>query len=172
MIQASNYYLIASILTNGGLAAIANPTNLSFTWGPLTADGTIHAEFAEKVVTNNTPEWWLASYYPETNDFNLAALSDTDGDRMPAWAEYLSETDPTSPASYFHILCISNPMDPTMYFLSSSNRYYTLEYQTTLGRGQWSVGGGQSNKPGNGALFWLVDSNAVSPRFYRVKVQK
>ena len=171
-IQASNYYHIASILTNGGMAAISNPTNTLFEWNHLMAGGTIHVEFAENMATNNTPEWWLATYYPGTNDFNLAALSDTDGDSIPAWAEYLAKTDPTNLASYFHILCLAHPMNPTIYFLSSSDRYYTLEYQTTLDGGPWSVVSGQSNQLGNGAFFWLVDSNPISPRSYRVKVQK
>ena len=47
-----------------------------------------------------TPNWWLALH-------NVAENYD-EGDTLPAWKEYVADTDPTNRASYFHIVSISN----------------------------------------------------------------
>jgi len=53
------------------------------------------------VATNNTPLWWLADYgLPTTDD---GALSDTDGDGMKAWAEWIAGTSPTQYSSALRI---------------------------------------------------------------------
>jgi subtilisin family serine protease len=57
--------------------------------------------------THQTPEYWLAQH-GWTSGFDAAAEADGDHDGMATWQEYLSDTDPTSPASVFKVIAISN----------------------------------------------------------------
>jgi hypothetical protein len=53
--------------------------------------------------SNNVPEWWLVDYGLTNDEFAAEALGDTDGDGRPAWAEWVSDTDPTNAASVLRI---------------------------------------------------------------------
>ncbi|MDF7799028.1 hypothetical protein P4C99_06110 [Pontiellaceae bacterium B1224] len=56
--------------------------------------------------TNGTPILWLDGYYDVPGDFpdwDAAALSDTDGDGLLAWEEYVAGTDPTDGNSVLKI---------------------------------------------------------------------
>jgi hypothetical protein len=57
------------------------------------------------VITKNhsIPHQWLTTVMGITSNYEEAIISDTDGDGLLAWEEYLSGTDPTSRESY---LCI------------------------------------------------------------------
>ena len=74
-----------------------------------------------------TPNWWLALY-------NVTENYD-EGDAVPAWKEYVADTDPTTAASYFNIASISNLPAATVYFPSSSRRYYTPAARQLAGGG-------------------------------------
>ncbi len=64
----------------------------------------IVAVFAEDLATNATPEWWLAQYTNATlPTFNDVAMADIDGDGIPTWAEWQSDTDPTNKTSSLSI---------------------------------------------------------------------
>ncbi|MBT3295302.1 MAG: DUF11 domain-containing protein [Verrucomicrobia bacterium] len=56
------------------------------------------AHFAENLVTNGMPQWWLAQY-GWTNDFMTAATNDSDNDGMLAWEEWVADTIPTNKES-------------------------------------------------------------------------
>ena len=112
-----------------------------------------------------TPNWWLALY-------NVAEDYD-EGDNVPAWKEYVADTDPTKAASYFHIVSISN-LPPTLYFVSfpsSSRRYYTLQSRDDLRVGNWTNVTAQIDIPGAGGLDSLMDTNVATQQFYRVGVK-
>ncbi len=99
VITADAYYHIGELLTNG--EAVAEAVGLAVytsVWENVAADGTVTVAFAENLATNNTPEWWLASY-GWTNNFDDAAMGDQDVDRMPTWQEYVAGTDPTDAGS-------------------------------------------------------------------------
>ena len=86
--------------------------------------------------------------------------------------EYIAGTDPTNPASYFHITGVTNLPPLTVFFQSSSNRLYTLYSRTNVAAGSWLPVPGQTNVPGTGGPFTLSDTNASpSARFYRISVQ-
>lgn len=168
-VRADPFHHIASLLTNGMAAPVANATNVVVAWNAVTVASTVRVDFAENVVTNDTPEWWLARYYPGTNDLTGAAMSDTDTDGVPAWAEYAADTDPTNAASLFFLAGLSNGPAFSTFFQSSSNRFYTLEHRTNLCGGQWTAVGVQSNKAGTGGALEMTDTNVVSPGYYRVR---
>jgi hypothetical protein len=64
----------------------------------------ISASFIANMATNNTPHWWLAKYGLPTND--VGALYD-EGDGMPAWQEYIADTDPTDRNSVLVVLGVT-----------------------------------------------------------------
>jgi len=170
--QADAYYHLNEILTNETPVTLTNPVSMGYSYSNLRADSTTTVSFAENRTSKGTPEWWLATHYPATNDFESAATSDTDGDRAAAWCEYIAGTDPTNPASWFRILNITNGVGSTVRFPSSTDRWYRLEYRTNLvGPEPWSTISGQNWVTGNGALFGINDTNSAASRFYRVRVQ-
>lgn len=63
----------------------------------VTLDGprVLAANFApRRAVHHGTPEAWLAEHYPETGDLDAVEISDTDGDGLEAWQEYIAGTLP------------------------------------------------------------------------------
>jgi hypothetical protein len=99
------------------------------------------------------------------------ATNNPDGDAFNNWQEYIADTNPTNPASYFHITAISNLPPWAVYFDSSSNRLYTLYSRTNLTAGAWLAVPGQSNIVGTGGRMSLRDTNAAAARCYRVQVR-
>lgn len=88
---ASNYFAFASWA--GSVGGSGNPTNITMT-NHLAVTGL----FAELLVTNATPQWWLASYGLAPDD--AGALTDDDADGLAAWQEYQAGTDPTVSNSF------------------------------------------------------------------------
>jgi len=111
-----------------------------------------------------TPDWWLSLY-------NIAETNDADNDHILAWQEYVADTDPTNPASFFHIVVISNLPSIKVYFPSSSRRYYTLQRCNNLPSGTWTNVAAQIDIQGTGGLDSLQDSTTASQQFYRVEVK-
>jgi len=64
----------------------------------------ISASFVANTATNDTPHWWLARYGLPAND--VGALYD-EGDGMPAWQEYVADTDPTDKNSVLAVLGVT-----------------------------------------------------------------
>lgn len=134
----------------------------------------------------NTFDIGATEYSPTTDDTDGDGLNDaaeflthhtsptnvnTDGDAANDGEEVVADTDPLDPVSYFHIVAVSN-LQPAkaVCFPSSSNRIYTLLWTTNLISGSWTNLPGATPATGNGHFFWLSDTNATSPRFYRVRV--
>ncbi len=84
---ASNHFTFTG--WSGALGGSTNPVTIT-----MDDHKSITASFAALLATNSTPHWWLAQYGLPTSD--AGALSDTDGDGLAAWQEYLSGSDPTS----------------------------------------------------------------------------
>ena len=68
------------------------------------ANLSVAAQFSAILAAGGTPHWWLAGHYPGSNDFDAAENGNTDGDPFTAGQEYVADTDPTNPASFFQIL--------------------------------------------------------------------
>ena len=111
-----------------------------------------------------TPNWWLALY-------GIGDESNIGIKGIPAWQDYVADTDPTNPTSYFRIAAISNLPSATVYFPSSSRRYYTLERRDNLLVGDWTNVPTQTVIPGGGGLDSLQDTTVATQQFYRVQVK-
>ena len=111
-----------------------------------------------------TPNWWLDLYeIDDENDIGIKGI--------PAWQDYVADTDPTNPASYFYAVAISNLPMATVYFPSSARRYYTLEQSVDLQAGAWTNVQGQTDIQGAGGLDSLQDTNETPQQAYRVEVK-
>jgi hypothetical protein len=65
------------------------------------ANKSVWALFAENMYTNNVPATWLVQHgLPESD---AGAVSDSDGDGLLAWQEYIAGTVPTNGNSVFAI---------------------------------------------------------------------
>jgi len=118
------------------------------------------------------PDTWEALYgLNPTNPADATAYGDSDP--LNNLDEYIADTDPTNPASCFSIVAMSNqPPSQWVFFPSSSNRVYALQWRTNLVSGVWTNLPGVTNVCGDGHLFHLVDTNpAAAGIFYRVGVQ-
>jgi hypothetical protein len=111
---------------------------------------------------HGTPNWWLKKH-GVTEEYD-------EGDEMSASEEYAADTDPNNASSFFHMLVLTNMPQPTVNFLSSARRYYTLQFREDLCKGEWSNVVGQVSVPGNGEMESLSDTNEFPRQFYRVKV--
>ncbi len=116
------------------------------------------------------PDYWALKY--GLNPTNAAtATNNADGDAFNNLQEYIADTDPTNPASYFHVTAVSNLPPWTVYFLSSTGRLYTLNAITNLVSGVWTNVPGAGPRLGAGGADTMRDTN-MPPKgpFYRLKV--
>jgi|GEM_PF-3474872 len=134
----------------------------------------IIVSFGDDLATNGTPVWWIEQNYPGTNDYNSAAISDTDGDGMTAWEEYVSGTTPTNGESVFEIVSMRKRTDGIIdiYWKSVSNKYYAVFKSTNLST-QWITVPITDNVPGEASgINTVTDTNtSFSPTYYRIVVQ-
>ena len=100
------------------------------------------------------------------------ALRDTDGDDSDDREEWIADTAPNNPNSYFHILAISNEPMPGVCFDSSTNRVYTMQAATNMANSAWSNVPGSGPRAGAGGMDLMQDTNEpLAGPFYRLDVQ-
>ncbi|HZJ13949.1 MAG TPA: right-handed parallel beta-helix repeat-containing protein [Chthoniobacteraceae bacterium] len=120
------------------------------------------------------PDGWTQSHGLNPTDPGVAN-GNPDGDPFNTLHEWLADTDPTNPQSWFRIESFSlGPPTVSIRFQSSAARRYTLFSTTDLAAQPvvWTPVPGQTNVPGTGGLDTLTDSSFASPReFYRVGVE-
>ena len=110
-----------------------------------------------------TPNWWLANY--GIGDENYVGVKG-----IPAWQDYVANTNPTNLNSYLRITAISKPPAATVYFPSSAKRYYTLQRRSNLLSGDWTNVSAQVGIQGSGGIYSLQDTTSDTRQFYRVTV--
>ena len=117
---------------------------------------------------NGIHDWWIAYYYRTV--FGPPANADLDVDGMTTWQEYIADTDPTDPDSYFGIKVIRVTNTASIVFTgSSSNRLYTFEYTTNLPSSVWQPVSGVPQRLGVGGLDTFTDPAVPTARAYRVR---
>lgn len=158
--SASNQVVIN--LTTGSFDGYAWGENIGWIHFKGTVPSYNVRTFAFDKQPQGTPNWWLTLY--GFNSENIVGIKGT-----PVWHDFVTDTDPTNPASCFQITSISNISPTTVHFPSSSRRYYTLQRCANLLTGGWS--NVTDSVQGTGGLAYLQDTNARSPQFYRIEVK-
>jgi len=174
-ITASPHYHISSITTNGTLLGYIynnSLTNISVAWSNITAGGTITALFLPNFTTNTaTPESWLSAFYPATNNFENAGISDTDNDGLMAWEEYIAGTDPTNTLSTFAITAIQQKSGSNcIIWLSYTNwtvAPYVLQQSTNMAETNWQIVQESILRTPPTNIFW-APAPTNTARFYRL----
>jgi hypothetical protein len=119
---------------------------------------------------DQVPDDWQVRYFGLNNPNGVASATNATGQNN--LYAYIADLCPTNPNSCFEIIAISNRTSTNaVCFFSSSNRLYRLEWTTNLIGGVWTNSPGAIPVSGSGSLFWLNDTNAASPRFYKVSVR-
>lgn len=170
-----------SAISSAGVAIMANvyadtPCVVTGRYPGITGSGTLvvldsNPDNYGSYAGDGLPDWWQNQYFGLSNP-NAAATNNPDGDCLNNTQEYVADTNPTNPASFFRIVAISNAAPAHFVcFNSSTGRIYTLLYATNLVTASWTNVTVQTDIQGAGTLMTLVETNAVSPRFYRVTVR-
>lgn len=174
MIAPAQYYAVGSILKNG--QSVSPTTN--FVWNDVMANGTLTVSFAEATATTyDTPHWWLAEnkLTNGTTSFDQAETTDTDGDGVSAWAEYIAGTQPTNAGS---VLAVTGAQGAVashykLAWPSVAGRLYSVSFSTNLGATFQTAPAMQNLSP-TPPLNVFTDTlhGANTKIYYRIGVQK
>lgn len=177
-------YPIASIASNGLLAASAVYTNTQATFSGryLDATGDGHLLVLDSNPDNygiyagdSLPDWWQVQYFGVNNP-NAAPGTDLDGDGQDNFFEFTAGLVPTDSQSHFALRIEPVPGQPALRNLVFSpiiaGRTYSVEYRDALATPPWiSLAG--TTQTDNGDERTVTDTGASGLRkFYRVKVEK
>jgi Lamin Tail Domain/Calx-beta domain/Chitobiase/beta-hexosaminidase C-terminal domain/CotH kinase protein/Divergent InlB B-repeat domain len=145
-------------------------TNITVT---MTNGRTLWGNFIDILWTNGTPEAWLDHYYPGTNSYSNAAMSDTDLDGHKAWQEYIAGTDPTNALSVLKISGLRYDLSGNIIsWPGVTGRLYSVFKSTNMLFG-WPGSpftNNLSTAPTNGTVS-CTDSVTSTQSFYQIKVQ-
>ena len=114
------------------------------------------------------PDGWTWSYGLNPADPNVGN-GNPDQDPHTTFQEWVADTNPTNPASYFRLQSITAGATKTINFFSSSNRNYTL-FHTPQIPATWSPVPEQSAIRGKGGADSLTHTNPAPTGFYKVGV--
>ena len=114
------------------------------------------------------PDGWCRQHALDPTQADLA-LQNPDGDPWNTGEEWLADTDPTDPESFFRIDRISLGDEVSVHFESSARRVYTL--WSSIDLLDWSAVDGQGDIAGAGGEDSLADPDLGERKFYRVQVE-
>ena len=114
------------------------------------------------------PDGWTQRFGLNPTDPAVAAAN-PDNDAHTTLEEWIADTNPTDPFSFFKIEELLSFSPVELEFQSSTNRVYTLLRTEEIGSSFDPVPG-QQNIPGTGTNLVLSDTNSSSNAFYRVQV--
>lgn len=153
------------------------PTQATNNWCFITDDDNLNTEAivwyrqfnpSEDVDADGLPDGW--ELYCFGTITQTVGTVDSDLDGLSNSHEYVADSDPTNNASYFGIEAVSNLPPLRVYFHSSSNRQYTLQWSANLIGGIWTNVSDQSPRAGAGGPDWMQDTNGIPAGFYRLHV--
>ncbi len=132
------------------------------------------AEFAANLTANTgTPEWWLAQHYPGADDYENAAVSDTDGDGSLAWQEWVALTSPTNGLDCLRIENFSRPSGLAdgcaLDFIARTGRLYRIDAAPDLLAPGWVAV--TADIEGGGGLCTVPLALPSGAAFYRITVR-
>ncbi len=116
------------------------------------------------------PDVWEKKHHL---DAGAAGDADGDGDDdgVGNREEYVADTDPENPDSCFQTTGVPGTDSFEVRCATSTNRLYALDAASNLTDGVWFPVPGQGPRRGTGADDVLVDTNRVSRRYYRLRVE-
>jgi parallel beta-helix repeat protein len=125
------------------------------------------------------PDGWAQRFGFNAVDPDLGA-GNTDNDPHTNFEEWVADTNPTNALSWFRIHMNELPagwdysslpliVSPSVSFMTSSNRQYSLLFSTNLTA--WTNVPGQVDVTGTGAIMGMSDTNSAPYKFYKVRVE-
>ena len=125
--------------------------------------------------SDQLPDWWEHEHFGSVTA--TTAEADWDGDGMNNLGEFISDSDPTDPASFLHVISVSYPSTGsplTLYFPSSTQRLYNvfLNDGSLCGTQEWTAAESNAFWGDGGITEWQDDSvSTAAHRYYRVRAQ-
>ena len=99
------------------------------------------------------------------------ASANLDNDPYDNREEFVADTDPNDSNDWFRIIGTDRLPEWTVYFDSSSNRFYTLLWCTNLVDGVWTNVPGTPPRMGAGGADSMTATNNLSAEFYKLTVE-
>ncbi|MEI6970209.1 MAG: S8 family serine peptidase [bacterium] len=135
----------------------------------------VTAGFDANLAPLGTPEWWLWAHRLTNATFATEELLDGDGDGMPAWQEFVADTDPTNRESTLSVTAV-RLADGQMWIEWRGGRGVTQYIQSRAdvsATGQvWSSIYTNATLP-TPVTNSIVDANATNPAlFYRIRIDR
>jgi hypothetical protein len=155
----SNYYHFVN--WSGDVSGTSNQIQVN-----MSAPRTVTANFAENLVTNNVPEWWLAQNNLPVND--SGALADSDGDGIENWKEFRAGTDPNNAASRLLMGTTMSGPQLILQWPSASGRLYRLYCATNSAANFSVIASNIYATPPTNAYYLNMDNPQA---FYLIEVQ-
>ena len=109
---------------------------------------------------------WELTDFGNTTNFGDG---DNDGDGFNNYVEFISDTSPTNPASFFQLVSLTNGLPHYPGWISSAARRYDVEASTNQLASTWEIIG--TNLAGVDGVQTLADEADPTSRFYRVRVK-
>ena len=144
-----------------GMMGYDGSGTFTLTWsGDLT-----ESQIATSETPVSVPYAWLDEVYPgqggSAASYEALAISDTDGDGLAAWAEYILGTNPTNALSRLEATIRMDGMTPVVESNADTNRLAGFGYQPV-------VKGKESLEP---SVEWS-DMNSPLHRFFKIFVER
>jgi hypothetical protein len=115
------------------------------------------------------PDWWELPNFGWIT--NASPGADTDVDTVSDGSEYVADTDPHNPDSFFRIAAVLHDLGWALTFTCSPARVYGVQVSRHLKTGTWEQVEGLANLPGEAdGMMSLTDTNSESRSFHRVGV--
>jgi len=100
-------YHVATVFTNGvAVPGVGGSRSNQFVWATIPPGGVLTAEFEADRAARGTPEWWLAQHGLTNDSPDHEELTDSDGDGLAAWQEFVADTNPNQADSVLAVTAL------------------------------------------------------------------